>query len=229
MYAEALSPLPQVFVPISPRKFDTLSPSHAVYWKLGLPIKWWKYMGGVLLGVICQTDHLTRQVLLASSPQRRAQWRVEIVSPKRGEQTGVSFLFVFNWHKTGTLLVNFSLHLNGLFCAEILFSYFKKVLRILMNVYKNTSSTGNSAECLFYLLGPNWKLNVERLDTFNSLFSLCLSHSPVFSPPSSQDSGLVSLSSSSPISNESTKGVLECEPASEPSSFAVTPVIEDDE
>ncbi|XP_037021461.2 doublesex- and mab-3-related transcription factor 1 [Artibeus jamaicensis] len=51
----------------------------------------------------------------------------------------------------------------------------------------------------------------------------------VFSPPSSQDSGLVSLSGSSPISNESTKGVLECEPASEPSSFTVTPVIEEDE
>ncbi|KAL0607221.1 hypothetical protein AAY473_023823 [Plecturocebus cupreus] len=51
----------------------------------------------------------------------------------------------------------------------------------------------------------------------------------VFSPPSSQDSGLVSLSSSSPISNESTKGVLECEPASEPSSFTVTPVIEEDD
>ncbi|XP_023982652.1 doublesex- and mab-3-related transcription factor 1 isoform X3 [Physeter macrocephalus] len=51
----------------------------------------------------------------------------------------------------------------------------------------------------------------------------------VFSPPSSQDSGLVSLSSSSPISNESSKGVLECESASEPSSFAVTPVIEDHE
>ncbi|ELK07038.1 Doublesex- and mab-3-related transcription factor 1 [Pteropus alecto] len=51
----------------------------------------------------------------------------------------------------------------------------------------------------------------------------------VFSPPSSQDSGLVSLSSSSPISNESTKGVLECESASEPSSFTVTPVIEEDE
>ncbi|XP_007954174.1 doublesex- and mab-3-related transcription factor 1 [Orycteropus afer afer] len=51
----------------------------------------------------------------------------------------------------------------------------------------------------------------------------------VFSPPSSQDSGLVSLSSSSPISNESTKGVLECESASEPSNFAVTPVMEEDE
>ncbi|XP_066896261.1 doublesex- and mab-3-related transcription factor 1 isoform X2 [Kogia breviceps] len=51
----------------------------------------------------------------------------------------------------------------------------------------------------------------------------------VFSPPSSQDSGLVSLSSSSPISNESSKGVLECESASEPRSFTVTPIIEDHE
>jgi doublesex- and mab-3-related transcription factor 1 len=31
------------------------------------------------------------------------------------------------------------------------------------------------------------------------------------------------------MSNESTKGVLECEPASEPSSFTVTPVIEEEE
>ncbi|KAM9095319.1 doublesex- and mab-3-related transcription factor 1 [Sarcophilus harrisii] len=53
--------------------------------------------------------------------------------------------------------------------------------------------------------------------------------SSVFSPPSSQDSGLVSLSSSSPISNESTKGVLECESASEPGTFTVNAVIEDDE
>nr|XP_036847220.1 doublesex- and mab-3-related transcription factor 1 isoform X2 [Manis javanica] len=50
----------------------------------------------------------------------------------------------------------------------------------------------------------------------------------VFSQHSSQDSGLVSLSGSSPISSESTKGVLECESASEPSSFTVTPVIEED-
>ncbi|XP_038625765.1 doublesex- and mab-3-related transcription factor 1 isoform X2 [Tachyglossus aculeatus] len=41
----------------------------------------------------------------------------------------------------------------------------------------------------------------------------------VFSPPSSQDSGLVSLSSSSPISNASTKGTLECESASESGTF----------
>ncbi|XP_066113250.1 doublesex- and mab-3-related transcription factor 1 isoform X2 [Saccopteryx bilineata] len=51
----------------------------------------------------------------------------------------------------------------------------------------------------------------------------------VFSPPSSQDSGLVSLSSSSPISNESTKGVLECESTSASSNFPVTPVIEENE
>ncbi|XP_042118081.2 doublesex- and mab-3-related transcription factor 1 isoform X2 [Peromyscus maniculatus bairdii] len=52
----------------------------------------------------------------------------------------------------------------------------------------------------------------------------------VFSPPSSQDSGLVSLSSSSPMSNESTKGVLECETApSEASSYPVSQVLEEDE
>lgn len=80
------------------------------------------------------------------------------------------------------------------------------------------------------LLKPHRILSVERLATFNVLFSLpVFPHDPVFSPPSSQDSGLVSLSSSSPISNESTKGVLECESASEPSSFSVTPVIEEDE
>nr|ACD44643.1 doublesex mab-3 related transcription factor 1 isoform e [Crocodylus palustris]ACD74914.1 doublesex mab-3 related transcription factor 1 isoform e [Crocodylus palustris] len=51
----------------------------------------------------------------------------------------------------------------------------------------------------------------------------------VFSPPSSQDSGLVSLSSSSPISNDSAKGVLECESASESGTFTVSTVIEDGE
>ncbi|XP_063313275.1 doublesex- and mab-3-related transcription factor 1 [Pelobates fuscus] len=50
----------------------------------------------------------------------------------------------------------------------------------------------------------------------------------VFSPPSSQDSGLVSLSSNSPISNESTKGVAECEANTEASQFTTT-VIEDGE
>uniref|UniRef100_A0A8V0YD84 Doublesex and mab-3 related transcription factor 1 n=2 Tax=Gallus gallus TaxID=9031 RepID=A0A8V0YD84_CHICK len=43
----------------------------------------------------------------------------------------------------------------------------------------------------------------------------------VFSPPSSQDSGLGCLSSS-----ESTKGDLECEPHQEPGAFAVSPVLE---
>ncbi|KAM4807968.1 doublesex- and mab-3-related transcription factor 1 [Rhinophrynus dorsalis] len=51
----------------------------------------------------------------------------------------------------------------------------------------------------------------------------------VFSPPSSQDSGLVSLSSNSPISNESTKGVAECEPTSEPASYNVNPIVDDGE
>ncbi|NXP20130.1 DMRT1 factor, partial [Scytalopus superciliaris] len=43
----------------------------------------------------------------------------------------------------------------------------------------------------------------------------------VFSPPSSQDSGLGCLSSS-----ESTKGDLECEPLAQPGNFAVSPVQE---
>ncbi|XP_018414975.1 PREDICTED: doublesex- and mab-3-related transcription factor 1 [Nanorana parkeri] len=46
--------------------------------------------------------------------------------------------------------------------------------------------------------------------------------SSVFSPPSSQDSGLVSLSSSSPVSNKSSKGVAECEAPTEASSYTVT-------
>lgn len=53
--------------------------------------------------------------------------------------------------------------------------------------------------------------------------------SSVFSPPSSQDSGLVSLSSSSPISNESTKAVLECESTSDSGTFTVNAVLEDGE
>nr|XP_031532969.1 doublesex- and mab-3-related transcription factor 1 [Vicugna pacos] len=71
--------------------------------------------------------------------------------------------------------------------------------------------------------------SMSQIFTFEDGPSYSEAKASVFSPPSSQDSGLVSLSSSSPISNESTKGVLECEPASEPSSFTVTPVIEDDE
>ncbi|XP_025787305.1 doublesex- and mab-3-related transcription factor 1 [Puma concolor] len=71
--------------------------------------------------------------------------------------------------------------------------------------------------------------SVSQIFTFEDGPSYSEAKASVFSPPSSQDSGLVSLSSSSPISNESTKGVLECESASEPSSFSVTPVIEEDE
>lgn len=56
---------------------------------------------------------------------------------------------------------------------------------------------------------------------FFSLFSLPLPLPAVFSPPSSQDSGLGCLSSS-----ESTKGDLECEPRQEPGAFAVSPVLE---
>ncbi|XP_078531850.1 doublesex- and mab-3-related transcription factor 1 [Lissotriton helveticus] len=51
----------------------------------------------------------------------------------------------------------------------------------------------------------------------------------VFSPPSSQDSGLASLSSSSSVSNESTKGVADCASTPEHDTFTVTSVIEDGE
>ncbi|KAF6123920.1 doublesex and mab-3 related transcription factor 1 [Phyllostomus discolor] len=71
--------------------------------------------------------------------------------------------------------------------------------------------------------------SVPQIFTFEDGPAYPEAKASVFSPPSSQDSGLVSLSSSSPISTESTKGVLECESASEPSSFTVTPVIEEDE
>nr|XP_033781087.1 doublesex- and mab-3-related transcription factor 1 isoform X1 [Geotrypetes seraphini] len=51
----------------------------------------------------------------------------------------------------------------------------------------------------------------------------------VFSPPSSQDSGLVSLSSNSPVSTESTKGVAECETTPDTGTFSVSSVMEDGE
>ncbi|KAJ7422859.1 Doublesex and mab-3 related transcription factor 1 [Pitangus sulphuratus] len=57
---------------------------------------------------------------------------------------------------------------------------------------------------------------VAGLENVKSFFQL-----PVFSPPSSQDSGLGCLSSS-----ESTKGDLECEPPAQPGNFAVSPVQE---
>ncbi|XP_040844681.1 doublesex- and mab-3-related transcription factor 1 [Ochotona curzoniae] len=74
--------------------------------------------------------------------------------------------------------------------------------------------------------------SVPQLFTFEDGPSYTEAKASVFPPPpSSQDSGLVSLSSSSPVSNDSTKGTLhhECESASEPSSFPVTPGIEEDE
>ncbi|XP_023421841.1 doublesex- and mab-3-related transcription factor 1 [Cavia porcellus] len=72
--------------------------------------------------------------------------------------------------------------------------------------------------------------SMSQIFTFEDSPSYSEAKASVFSPPSSQDSGLVSLSSSSPISNESTKGVLECEAASsETTGFTVTPVVEEAE
>ncbi|KAM4054168.1 doublesex- and mab-3-related transcription factor 1 isoform 2-T4 [Anomaloglossus baeobatrachus] len=51
----------------------------------------------------------------------------------------------------------------------------------------------------------------------------------MFSPPSSQDSGLLSLSSSSSVSSESTKGVAECEAPTEASSYRVPAITDDGE
>ncbi|XP_049629725.1 doublesex- and mab-3-related transcription factor 1 [Suncus etruscus] len=69
--------------------------------------------------------------------------------------------------------------------------------------------------------------SVSQIFSFEDGPSYSEAKASVFSPQSSsQDSGLVSLSSNSP---ESTKGVLECESASEPSTFTVTPVIEEDD
>ncbi|KAK9408179.1 doublesex- and mab-3-related transcription factor 1 [Crotalus adamanteus] len=70
---------------------------------------------------------------------------------------------------------------------------------------------------------------VPQIFTFEENPSYSETKTNVFSPPSSQDSGLVSLSSSSPISNESTKAVLECESASDSSNFPVHSVMEDGE
>ncbi|XP_066470546.1 doublesex- and mab-3-related transcription factor 1 [Tiliqua scincoides] len=70
---------------------------------------------------------------------------------------------------------------------------------------------------------------VPQIFTFEESPSYSEAKANVFSPPSSQDSGLVSLSSSSPISNESTKAVLECESTSDSGTFAVNSVMEDGE
>ncbi|XP_053227157.1 doublesex- and mab-3-related transcription factor 1 [Podarcis raffonei] len=70
---------------------------------------------------------------------------------------------------------------------------------------------------------------VPQIFTFEESPSFSETKANVFSPPSSQDSGLVSLSSSSPISNESTKAVLECESTSDSGTFTVHSVMEDGE
>ncbi|XP_069620038.1 doublesex- and mab-3-related transcription factor 1 [Ranitomeya imitator] len=51
----------------------------------------------------------------------------------------------------------------------------------------------------------------------------------VFSPPSSQDSGLVSLSSSSSVASEGTKGAAECEAPTEAPLYPVAAITEDGE
>ncbi|KAM5192171.1 doublesex- and mab-3-related transcription factor 1 [Mantella aurantiaca] len=53
--------------------------------------------------------------------------------------------------------------------------------------------------------------------------------SGVLSPPSSQDSGLVSLSGNSPLSNESDKGVAKSEAPTEASSYTITSITDDTE
>ncbi|XP_070286259.1 doublesex- and mab-3-related transcription factor 1 isoform X2 [Myotis yumanensis] len=99
-----------------------------------------------------------------------------------------------------------------------------------MKTSENRHAVGSQYRMHSYYPAPSYLgQSVSQIFTFEDGPPYPETKASVFSPPSSQDSGLVSLSSSSPISNESTKGVLECEPASEPSSFAVTPVIEEDE
>ncbi|XP_036186837.1 doublesex- and mab-3-related transcription factor 1 isoform X3 [Myotis myotis] len=99
-----------------------------------------------------------------------------------------------------------------------------------MKTSENRHPVGSQYRMHSYYPAPSYLgQSVSQIFTFEDGPPYPEAKASVFSPPSSQDSGLVSLSSSSPISNESTKGVLECEPASEASSFAVTPVIEDDE
>ncbi|KAJ7335512.1 hypothetical protein JRQ81_013453 [Phrynocephalus forsythii] len=70
---------------------------------------------------------------------------------------------------------------------------------------------------------------VPQIFTFEESSPYSETKANVFSPPSSQDSGLISLSSSSPISTESTKTVLECESTSDSGTFPVHSVMEDGE
>uniref|UniRef100_A0A8C9U5G0 Doublesex and mab-3 related transcription factor 1 n=1 Tax=Serinus canaria TaxID=9135 RepID=A0A8C9U5G0_SERCA len=72
--------------------------------------------------------------------------------------------------------------------------------------------------CSYYPPASYLGQGVGALFFFFSLFPSLA----VFSPPSSQDSGLGCLSSSS----ESTKGDLECEPPAQPGNFAMSPVQE---
>ncbi|NP_001089969.1 doublesex- and mab-3-related transcription factor 1A [Xenopus laevis] len=65
--------------------------------------------------------------------------------------------------------------------------------------------------------------------TFEEIPSYSEAKASVLSPPSSQDSGVISLSSNSPVSNESTKAVAEQEPNSESSLFTVTTAAENGE
>ncbi|KFP79117.1 Doublesex- and mab-3-related transcription factor 1, partial [Apaloderma vittatum] len=62
---------------------------------------------------------------------------------------------------------------------------------------------------------------LPQILTSEDIPSYSESKARVFSPPSSQDSGLGCLSSS-----ESTKGELECDPPAEPGAFVVNPVLE---
>ncbi|XP_060055738.1 doublesex- and mab-3-related transcription factor 1 [Erinaceus europaeus] len=95
---------------------------------------------------------------------------------------------------------------------------------------ENRHTVGSQYRMHSYYPPPSYLgQSMSQIFTFEEGPSYTEAKATVFSPPSSQDSGLVSLSSSSPISNESTKGVLECESASEPASFTVSPVIEEDE
>ncbi|KAM5299784.1 doublesex- and mab-3-related transcription factor 1 [Ctenodactylus gundi] len=71
--------------------------------------------------------------------------------------------------------------------------------------------------------------SMSQIFTFEDGPSYSEPKTSVFSPPNSQDSGLVSLPSSSPINNERAKGVLQCESPSEPSTFVVNPVIDEAE
>ncbi|XP_073514978.1 doublesex- and mab-3-related transcription factor 1B-like [Phyllobates terribilis] len=70
---------------------------------------------------------------------------------------------------------------------------------------------------------------VQPIFSFEENLSFPEVKGSVFSPPSSQDSGLVSLSSSSSVTNESTKVVAKCEAPTEASPYPVAAVTDDGE